>query len=298
MLSKKPMTFSEMLEALGVSSSFLTYHLENLGELVGKTNDGTYKLSSFGEAAITTMTKVEDIPTRPLETITRRFKADETKQSKVVRRSVAIALGMMCIILVAGISGAVAYYLSVLNNKDRTISSQNALVSSLTSQNKQLQTWLDGNKTDLQNQIDTLEAPSLIDIDLRAYDNRSSGTPYFHIYGYISNAGRKPAFNPTLYIEGWHEETQYPPLNALAFNTTISSPTNGTISEFWGVIEPESFAYVDSKIYYSGSGITSGRLWSSPAGINETYWVLPLIGGILLPIWNETLPTVNGTSIP
>ena len=62
MLSQKPMSFSEILEALGVSSSFLTYHIENLGELVSKTDDGKYRLSSFGEAAIATMTKVEDIP--------------------------------------------------------------------------------------------------------------------------------------------------------------------------------------------------------------------------------------------
>jgi len=32
MLSNKPMTFMEMVENLGVSTSHLTYHLENLGE--------------------------------------------------------------------------------------------------------------------------------------------------------------------------------------------------------------------------------------------------------------------------
>ena len=62
MLSKKPMSFSEMLDVLGVSNSFLTYHLENLGELVGKMDDGRYRLSSFGEDAMATMTRVEDIP--------------------------------------------------------------------------------------------------------------------------------------------------------------------------------------------------------------------------------------------
>jgi hypothetical protein len=56
------MSFSEILEALGVSSSFLTYHLESLGELVSKTSENKYRLSSFGEAAIVTMIKVEEIP--------------------------------------------------------------------------------------------------------------------------------------------------------------------------------------------------------------------------------------------
>jgi len=62
MLSEKARNFSEILEALGISSSHLTYHLENLGELVSKTEDGKYKLSTFGEAAVGTMSKVEEAP--------------------------------------------------------------------------------------------------------------------------------------------------------------------------------------------------------------------------------------------
>jgi len=66
MLSEKPRHFSEMLEALGISSSHLTYHLDNLGELVSKTEHGEYTLSTFGEAAAVTMSKVEDAP-KPTE---------------------------------------------------------------------------------------------------------------------------------------------------------------------------------------------------------------------------------------
>jgi hypothetical protein len=40
----------------------LTYHLENLGELVTKMDDGRYKLSAFGEAAVMTMRGVEETP--------------------------------------------------------------------------------------------------------------------------------------------------------------------------------------------------------------------------------------------
>jgi hypothetical protein len=160
MLSKKPMSFMEMIEVLGVSNSFLTYHLENLGELIGKTEDGKYKLSSFGEAANATMTKVEDIPASAAR------QSSETK--RVVGRSVAMALAMMCIVLVAGIGGAIIYYTSVANDKDKTISSQNSQISSLGNQKNQLQTWLDGNETllnqtqanntYLQNQIDSLNS--------------------------------------------------------------------------------------------------------------------------------------------
>jgi DNA-binding transcriptional ArsR family regulator len=62
MLADRSMSFSEMLEALGVSSSHLTYHLENLGELVSKADDGQYRLSTFGQASVSTMQIVEEAP--------------------------------------------------------------------------------------------------------------------------------------------------------------------------------------------------------------------------------------------
>ena len=61
-LSEKPLTFSEMLEILGVSSSNLTYHLDNLGELITKDDSGVYKLSTFGFASVNTMRIVEEAP--------------------------------------------------------------------------------------------------------------------------------------------------------------------------------------------------------------------------------------------
>jgi len=62
MLSEKPRNFSTILEPLGISSSHLTYHLENLGELLMKLDDGRYKLSRLGEAAVMTMRGVEEPP--------------------------------------------------------------------------------------------------------------------------------------------------------------------------------------------------------------------------------------------
>jgi cell division protein FtsL len=136
MLSKKPMSFSEMIEVLGVSNSFLNYHLENLGELISKTDDSKYKLSSFGEAAIATMTKVEDIP------ITVPHQSPETRANKIVGRSVVTALGIICIILVASLGGAIATYTFVINDKNDAISSLRSQISQLNS-----------NATNLQKQI-------------------------------------------------------------------------------------------------------------------------------------------------
>jgi hypothetical protein len=62
MLADKPMTFMEMVEHLSVSSSHLTYHLESLGELVFKMDNGKYKLSTFGQATVSAMKGVEEPP--------------------------------------------------------------------------------------------------------------------------------------------------------------------------------------------------------------------------------------------
>ncbi|MDR1991978.1 MAG: winged helix-turn-helix domain-containing protein [Nitrososphaerota archaeon] len=62
MLNDKPMTFMEIADHIGVSSSNLTYHLETLGELIYKMENGRYKLSSFGTATVSAMKGVEEAP--------------------------------------------------------------------------------------------------------------------------------------------------------------------------------------------------------------------------------------------
>lgn len=123
------MSFSEMIEVLGVTNSFLTYHL--------------------GEAAMATMTKVEDSPA------TAPHQSPEARTKKTVGRSVAMTLGLICIVLIVLIA-----YLAVAG-----ISAQNSY-NNLRNQNNQLQTWLDGNETllnqtqanntNLQNQVNNL----------------------------------------------------------------------------------------------------------------------------------------------
>jgi hypothetical protein len=65
MLAEKPFTFSEILEAIKLDSGHLTYHLENLGELLVHSHDGKYKLSSIGIAAVKLMGGVEEQPVDP-----------------------------------------------------------------------------------------------------------------------------------------------------------------------------------------------------------------------------------------
>lgn len=99
MLSEKPRSFSEMLEAFKIESSHLTYHLDALGVLVSKTSDGKYGLSSIGEAATSMMYHVEEIPKTPLHVPLPRTK------SKVL-----FALLMVGLVLSAGVMGYALNY--------------------------------------------------------------------------------------------------------------------------------------------------------------------------------------------
>jgi hypothetical protein len=49
----------------------------------------------------------------------------ETKSKKMVSRSVAIALGIVCILLIAGLGGAMVYYTMIVNDKTSQINELN-----------------------------------------------------------------------------------------------------------------------------------------------------------------------------
>jgi hypothetical protein len=67
--------------------------------------------------------------------------SEQKPEKKVVSRTVAIALGIICIVLAVVLIGAIMNYTAIISGKDNSI-------TSITSQNNQLQTWLNGNKTD------------------------------------------------------------------------------------------------------------------------------------------------------
>ena len=80
-------------------------------------------------------------------------KPSQTITKKMVSRNVAIALGIICIILVVGLVGAFAYYILTMNDKNNTISSLNTQISQLTTNNTNFQSWLDGNITAYDNYV-------------------------------------------------------------------------------------------------------------------------------------------------
>jgi cell division protein FtsL len=61
------------------------------------------------------------------------FKMVET-QKNVIGRNVAIALGIICIVLAVGLVGAIAVYTSQINDKNNTIATKDSQITSLNSE--------------------------------------------------------------------------------------------------------------------------------------------------------------------
>lgn len=60
MLGEGALTFTEMQEPLKINSAHLSYHLNAMRELLSQTESGEYFLSTFGEATLSLMHRVEE----------------------------------------------------------------------------------------------------------------------------------------------------------------------------------------------------------------------------------------------
>ncbi len=188
MLADKPLTFMEMVDNLGVSTSHLTYHLESLGELVSKMDDGKYRLSSFGQATVTAMKGVEE----PSET-------QPARRHKMAFKWKAVFAALMVAVLILAVMASIQY----VSLNQLTIAQ-----SSLAAENQQLLSWgvgtgkaanllgdvaqIDTKQYKISLLSDTLEyrqdfgvseellkysltnGPSNLDVDLRFRDNHLS----------------------------------------------------------------------------------------------------------------------------
>ncbi|MEM3626692.1 MAG: hypothetical protein QXZ25_01560 [Candidatus Bathyarchaeia archaeon] len=201
-------------------------------------------------------------------------------EKKLISRNVVIVLGIIVVILLAGLVVAAVNYTSIINGKNDIIAAKDSQIQTLTNQMIQLQAWLDGNKTEFQQEIQQLQEriqelekqsiqfqqrimnmqtffnslmmPKLVKVDLRAYDNRTwLGAPYLYVCGYICNVGTYTALNSTIHVVAYQSG------GVVAIDIFINL----------GDIDGESWKQVDSKIYYGGSELVNWTLtleWASP----------------------------------
>jgi prefoldin subunit 5 len=220
--------------------------------------------------------------------------SSETKPKKMVRRSVAIALGIICVVVVAGLAGTFAYYVNDKNNTisslDSQISNLQNQISSLQNQKNTLQTWLDGNET-LLNQTKTwLEGTiyyssqiSTLNTQIASLQNQISQLsglatnfqsqlanlqePKLVEVNLVAEDNRTNPSAPYLHVqeyvfnvgkytaEFWFLRiVAYQSGGATAINTDINLPS----------IDGESWTSVDSSLYYNGSALTSWNITLVP----------------------------------
>ncbi|MCL1977274.1 MAG: winged helix-turn-helix domain-containing protein [Candidatus Bathyarchaeota archaeon] len=157
MLDSKPMTFMELVEALGISTPNLTYHLESLGELISKLDNGQYKLSTFGQASVSALKGVEDVH------------SVEPKRRWLAFKERAIFGAMLIVIMLLASFSAIQY-----NQNNQLLESQQALYA----ENQQLMSWGMGT-----NKIANF-LHNVTNIDIRSYtvtllSNNLQWRPYF-----------------------------------------------------------------------------------------------------------------------
>jgi DNA-binding transcriptional ArsR family regulator len=120
-LHDKPLTFKELGDLIGVSSSHLTYHLESLGELIYKMDNGKYKLSTFGKATVSAMKGVEEAPD-----------VEAKRRVKLAPKWKTIFAALMVVVLVLSVFAGFQY---------STLTQLAATQESLAAENQQLLSW-------------------------------------------------------------------------------------------------------------------------------------------------------------
>ncbi len=65
---EKKKRFTELRDSLGIDGGHLTYHLNELGELLAKTEDGAYELSNLGRTSVSLMSDIEESSRKSIAT--------------------------------------------------------------------------------------------------------------------------------------------------------------------------------------------------------------------------------------
>jgi len=131
MLDSKSMTFMELVEALGISTPNLTYHLDSLGDLLSKSDNGEYKLSAFGKASVNTLKNVEGVPNIEPKRNWLYFKG----------RSV-FSVMLIVIIVLASFSGIQIYQNRQLMDSQQTLYAENQQLMSWSMGTSKVATFL------------------------------------------------------------------------------------------------------------------------------------------------------------
>ena len=163
----------------------------------------------------------------------------------MISRNVAIALGIICVFLIACIGGAIAYYTMQINNKDNTIASLNSELANL-----------QGNLTDFQGLNDLMV---LKNTTVTTQDEEFGWDFDFQYSGYILVSVTSTSYNTSVTVGWYNYDYQYLDQRPIFYGYTqlfpiVASPDNwitaGVTINFGASANVTNTATVTITYYY------------------------------------------------
>jgi hypothetical protein len=183
-------------------------------------------------------------------------------EKKIFTGNIAVVLGIMCIVFVAGLGGTIASYTSIISSKDSanqnyvsTHSHDNTDYNSLQgSLNDYMQThtytdsqydeYAASHQYTNQEYDSAVAAPKLATADVNTWDEWTN-LPYaqsvFIVSGYVVNAGSDTAYNPKIHVVGYLVTND----KVLDGYITLDTMNGGS----WTTFE-SSFEYTGGPLFY------------------------------------------------
>jgi cell division protein FtsB len=184
------------------------------------------------------------------------------KKENMVSKKVAIALGIIVIVLFTGIIVIFAYYSTAVTLRDNIIAMKDQEILSLQSE----VTALEEQVTDLQDQVETQQNQILnlqnqlasmtpasttarvINVGLGARDDRSNPSdPFLYVSGYVCNIGAETAYNVKLHVTAYRGSVE-----------VINSYYN------IGTIAKEDSRQIEAEFHYDGEALTPNSWTMTP----------------------------------
>ena len=207
----------------------------------------------------------------------------ETKPKKVVTRNVAVALGTICIILIAGLGATMAYFTMQISSEDNqiasaagTINQLSAKITSLTLELNQLQASLNETETLLNQSLTPSVAQGVYDgfqltmtLEKTVYE---LGNP-INISLTLTNISNQTV---TFWLDYSFSYFQF-----FVYNSTM----NRIYSSLWGFLMPLAVSYTLNAGQSMSDSYSWGQTWNntifSPEGIPVlpgTYYIVGQVG--------------------
>ena len=184
-----------------------------------------------------------------------------TEKKGVAYRNAVIGVGILCAILLVALAYSVMNYTAMLQDKDRTIASLSGntntsdgdtIIADLRNQINQKNAEIDrlngiisqkdSEIASLNSQINSLKAPKVVKVNLKADDSRPFlGTVSLHVYGELCNVGSNTANNVKLHVVAYQSG------GVVAIDTYIVV----------GSMNGESWTSVNGSPTYGGGALTS-----------------------------------------